>query len=52
MKGLLWLLGAGALFFHVKTRHFLGLAESYGYGWYFALAWVPLYNLFAARSRG
>lgn len=24
----------------------LGLVESYGYGWYFALIWVPLYNLF------
>jgi hypothetical protein len=24
----------------------LGLAESYGYGWYFALIWVPLYNYF------
>lgn len=29
---------------------FLGLLESYGYGWYFALIWVPLYNVFAARS--
>lgn len=28
---------------------FLGLIESYGYGWYFALVWVPLYNVFAAR---
>ena len=26
---------------------FLGLAESYGYGWYFALIWVPLYNVFS-----
>jgi hypothetical protein len=25
----------------------LGLVESYGYGWYFALIWVPLYNVFA-----
>lgn len=24
----------------------LGLIESYGYGWYFALVWVPLYNFF------
>jgi hypothetical protein len=23
---------------------FLGLAESYGYGWYFTLVWVPIYN--------
>ena len=28
----------------------LGLIESYGYGWYFALVWVPLYNVFAART--
>ncbi|NOZ53782.1 MAG: hypothetical protein GXP08_11725 [Gammaproteobacteria bacterium] len=28
----------------------LGLAESYGYGWYFALIWVPIYNVFATRS--
>ncbi len=24
---------------------FLGLVESYGYGWYFALIWVPIYNV-------
>lgn len=29
---------------------FLGLVESYGYGWYLALIWVPLYNVFAARG--
>lgn len=23
----------------------LGLVESYGYGWYFALLWVPIYNV-------
>jgi len=23
----------------------LGLIESYGYGWYFTLVWVPLYNV-------
>lgn len=28
----------------------LGLIESYGYGWYVALIWVPLYNVFAARG--
>lgn len=28
----------------------LGLVESYGYGWYVALVWVPLYNVFAARG--
>ncbi|WP_077729665.1 DUF5676 family membrane protein [Methylocaldum sp. 14B] len=30
----------------------LGLAESYGYGWYFALIWTPLYNVFAGRGQG
>lgn len=29
---------------------FLGLIEAYGYGWYVALVWVPLYNVFAART--
>jgi len=29
----------------------LGLVESYGYGWYVALIWVPLYNVFNARSK-
>lgn len=28
----------------------LGLVESYGYGWYVTLVWVPLYNVFAARG--
>jgi len=28
---------------------FLGLVETYGYGWYFALLWVPLYNWFNNR---
>ena len=28
----------------------IGLVESYGYGWYFALVWAPLYNFFAARG--
>jgi hypothetical protein len=42
MEGLLWLLGFGVLFY-VMMR--------YGYGWYFALVWAPLYNFFAARSR-
>lgn len=27
----------------------LGLVESYAYGWYVALVWVPLYNVFALR---
>ena len=30
---------------------FLGFVESYAWGWYFALIWVPLYNVIAARSR-
>lgn len=29
---------------------FLGVVESYGYGWYVALIWVPLYNVSAARG--
>jgi hypothetical protein len=28
---------------------FLGLAESFGWGWYAALVFAPLYNFFAAR---
>ena len=28
----------------------LGLVESYGYGWYVTLIWVPLYNVFASRA--
>ncbi len=28
----------------------LGLVESYGYGWYVALIWVPLYNVSSARA--
>ena len=28
----------------------LGLVESYGYGWYFTLIWVPLYNVFNERA--
>lgn len=30
---------------------FVGLLESYGYGWFLALIWVPLYNVFAARDK-
>lgn len=33
------------------SSFFLGLIESYAYGWYFALIWVPLYNVFVARGR-
>lgn len=29
---------------------FLGLAESYGYGWYFTLIWVPVYNFVVSRQ--
>ena len=32
-------------------RFFLGLAESFAWGWYVALIFGPLYNLFAARFR-
>lgn len=28
----------------------IGLIESYGYGWYATLIWVPLYNVVAARD--
>lgn len=35
----------------ISWRSFLlGLAESYGYGWYFTLIWVPLYNYFSHRA--
>lgn len=33
-------------------RFLLGLIEAYGYGWYGALVWVPLYNVFAMRAKG
>lgn len=29
----------------------LGLIESYAYGWFIALVWTPLYNVFALRQR-
>ena len=29
----------------------IGLAESYGYGWFIALVWVPLYNVFLLGAR-
>jgi 2TM family of unknown function (DUF5676) len=32
------------------SSFFIGLVESYGYGWFFALIWVPLYNVFALRG--
>lgn len=30
---------------------FLGLIESYGYGWYFTLVWVPIYNVSVNRGQ-
>ena len=30
---------------------FLGLVESYGYGWYATLIWVPIYNASARRQK-
>jgi cytochrome c biogenesis protein CcdA len=29
---------------------FIGLAEAYAYGWYFALIWVPIYNYCISRN--
>jgi len=29
---------------------FLGLIEAYGYGWFFALIWVPIYNFVTLRG--
>jgi len=29
----------------------LGLIESYGYGWYVALIWVPIYKVLSQRGR-
>jgi hypothetical protein len=29
----------------------LGLFESWGYGWYLTLIWVPIYNYFAVRVK-
>jgi len=30
---------------------FLGLVESYAYGWFIALIWIPLYNYFGSKSK-
>lgn len=30
---------------------FIGLVEAYGYGWYFALIWVPIYNVTVLRGQ-
>lgn len=42
LPGFTWLSGPGFL---------LGLAESFAYGWFFALVFGPLFNLFAGRWR-
>lgn len=34
----------------IWKSYLIGLVESHGYGWYFALIWVPLYNVFSARG--
>ena len=33
------------------SSFFLGLVESFAYGWYVALVFGPLYNFFLARAR-
>ena len=39
-------------FYWISWRSFLlGVVESYAYGWYFTLIWVPLYNVFALRGQ-
>jgi 2TM family of unknown function (DUF5676) len=30
---------------------FLGLVETYLYGWYFTLIWVPIYNFVGSKSK-
>ncbi len=30
---------------------FLGLIESYAYGWYFALIWVPIYKFVSPKNK-
>ncbi|MEP7704136.1 DUF5676 family membrane protein [Paraglaciecola sp. 25GB23A] len=30
---------------------FLGLIESYLYGWFITLIWVPLYNFFGSKAK-
>jgi cytochrome c biogenesis protein CcdA len=35
----------------ISWKSFLiGLIETYVYGWYFAVIWVPLYNCFSNRT--
>ncbi|HKI62336.1 MAG TPA: DUF5676 family membrane protein [Mariprofundaceae bacterium] len=33
------------------SSFFIGLIEAYGYGWYAALIWVPLYNVFVGKEQ-
>ncbi len=40
LPGFVWLTGPSFL---------LGLIESYAYGWFIAVLWVPLYSWFARR---
>ena len=36
----------------ISWKSFLvGLIESYGYGWYFTLIWVPIYNVSVGRNQ-
>lgn len=30
---------------------FIGLVDSYAYGWFIALIWVPLYNYFGSKAK-
>lgn len=30
---------------------FIGMIEAYGYGWYFSLLWVPVYNFVRSREK-
>ena len=42
LPGFMWLTWKG---------FFFGLIESYGYGWYVTLIWVPIYNVLARRQK-
>jgi hypothetical protein len=33
-----------------RRSYLVGFAESYGYGWFFALLWAGLYNFFVGRA--
>lgn len=43
LPGFTWISGPSFL---------LGLIEAYGYGWFVALIWVPIYSVVAARRAG